>query len=241
MTVDRAALVHTVFGDMAKVPPGPMSQLFWIWDPETRELAHDSARAARSLTRLGWVDSDGDGIRDRDGHPLAFRLLVPTTSAVRRQYARFLQEQFRTMGIDVQLDEVDFSVFNERARAGRFDALIQVWNTDPTPSSGIPESWTRAGFGRSNYGRYENPAFERLVDRAVASAASRDEAKRTWRAAIEIMNQDAPAIFLFATENYAAVHKRIVDVRIRPDSWLALVRTWRIPADRLTDRDRVER
>ena len=241
MAVDRGSVLHNVFGDMAKVPPGPMSQLFWIWDPETRELAHDSARAARSLTRLGWVDSDGDGIRDRDGHPLAFRLLVPTTSAVRRQYARFLQEQFRTMGIDVQLDEVDFSVFNERARAGRFDALINVWNTDPTPSSGIPESWTRAGFGRSNYGRYENPAFERLVDRAVASAASRDEAKRTWRAAIEILNQDAPAIFLFATENVAAVHKRVADVRIRPDSWLALVRTWRIPADRLTDRDRVER
>ena len=241
MTVDRGALLHNVFGDLAKVPPGPMSQLYWIWDPETRELPHDSARAARTLTRLGWTDSDGDGIRDRDAHPLAFRLLVPTTSAVRRQYARLLQEQFRTMGIDVQLDEVDFSVFNERVRGGRFDALINTWNTDPTPSSGISQSWTRAGFGRSNYGRYENPAFERLVDRAVASVASRAEAKRTWRAAIEILNQDAPAIFLFATENVAAVHKRVADVRIRPDAWSALVRTWRIPADRLTDRDRVER
>jgi len=241
MTVDRGALLHNVFGDLAKVPPGPMSQLSWTWDPETRELPHDSARAARTLTRLGWTDSDGDGIRDRDAHPLAFRLLVPTTSAVRRQYARLLQEQFRTMGIDVQLDEVDFSVFNERARAGRFDALINAWNTDPTPSSGIPQSWTRAGFGRSNYGRYENPAFERLVDRAVASVSSRAEAKRTWRAAIEMLNQDAPGIFLFATENVAAVHKRVADVRMRPDSWSALVRTWRIPADRLTDRDRVER
>jgi len=241
MAVDRDGLVRNVFGDLAKVPPGPMSQLFWIWDPETRELPHDSARAARTLTRLGWIDSNGDGTRDRDSLPLAFRLLVPTTSAVRRQYARLLQEQFRTLGIDVQLDEVDFSLFNERARTGRFDALINVWNTDPTPSSGIPQTWTRAGFGRSNYGRYENPAFERLVDRAVASAANRAEAKRTWRAAIETLNQDAPAIFLFATENVAAVHKRVADVRIRPDSWLALVRTWRIPADRLADRDRVGR
>jgi ABC-type transport system substrate-binding protein len=218
-----------------------MSQLFWVWDPETREIPHDSARAARTLTLLGWIDSDGDGIRDRDGHALAFRLLVPTTSAVRRQYARILQEQFRTMGVDVQLDEVDFSVFNERARAGRFDALINVWNTDPTPSSSIPQSWARAGFGRSNYGRYENPVFERLLERAVTSVANPAEAKRTWRTAIELLNQDAPAIFLFATQNVAAVHKRVADVRIRPDSWLALVRTWRIPADRLTDRDRVER
>src|ERR1043166_6404869 len=241
MAVDRGSLLHNVFGDMAKVPPGPMSQLFWIWDPETRELPHDSARAARTLTRLGWTDSDGDGIRDRDGHPLAFRLLVPTTSAVRRQYARLLQEQFRTMGIDVQLDEVDFSVFSERARAGKFDALIAVWNTDPTPSSSVPQTWTRAGFGRSNYRRFENPALERLVDRAVTSDERRDEARRTWRAAIEILNQDAPAVFLFATENAAAVHKRVADVRIRPASWLALVRAWRIPPDRLTDRDRVER
>jgi len=241
MTVDRGGLLRNVFGDMAKVPPGPMSQIFSIWDPETRELPHDSARAARTLTRLGWSDSDGDGIRDRDGHPLAFRLLVPTTSAPRRQYARLLQEQFRAMGVDVQLDEVDFSVFNERAHAGRFDAMLNTVNTDPTPSSGVPQSWTRAGFGGLNYGRYENPAFARLVDRAVTSVAGRDEAKRTWRAAIEVLNQDAPAIFLFATENAAAVHRRVADVRIRPDSWLALVRTWRIPADRLTDRDRVER
>jgi peptide/nickel transport system substrate-binding protein len=239
MGVDRQGLLRNVFEDLAKVPPGPMSQLFWIWDPETRELPYDTAQAARRLARLGWTDSDGDGIRDRDGHPLAFRLLVPTSSGVRRQYARLLQEQYRTMGVDVQLDEVAYSLFVERAHTGRFDALLNGVSTDPTPTSGIPQAWTQAGFGGSNYGRYESPAFERLVDRAVA-AANRVDAKRTWRAAIEVLNQDAPAVFLFAPDNIAAVDRRVTDVTIRPDSWLALLYTWRIPADRLTDRDRVE-
>jgi len=45
---------------------------------------------------------------------------------------------------------------------------------------------------------------------------------------------------LFATSNVAAFHKRFADVTIRPDSWLAQLATWRVPADRLTDRDRVE-
>lgn len=241
MATDRERLLRNVWGDLAKVPPGPMSQLWWIWDPEIRELPHDSAQAARLLTRLGWTDSDGDGIRDRDGHPLAFRLLVPTSSASRRQYARLLQEQFRTIGVNVDLDEVDFSVFNERARAGRFDALINVWNTDPTPSSGFTQTWTRAGFGRSNYGRYANPVVDDLVDRAVATAANREQARRAWRSAIETLNQDAPGIFLFAPGSVSAIHRRVTDVTIRPDSWLALLRNWRIPADRLTDRDRVER
>ncbi|HVH10927.1 MAG TPA: ABC transporter substrate-binding protein [Gemmatimonadales bacterium] len=241
MGVDRERLLHNVFGDLAKVPPGPMSQLYWIWDPETRELPHDSARAARQLARLGWIDSAGTGVRAHAGQPLAFRVLLPTTSGVRRQYGRLLQEQFRTIGVDVQLDEVDFSVFAERSRTGRFDALLQTWNTDPTPSSGIAQTWTRGGFGRSNYLHYENPAFDRLVDHAVATATSRADAKRSWRTAIEQLNQDAPAIFLFATQNVAALHKRVADVRIRPDSWLAWLHTWRIPPDLLTDRDRVER
>lgn len=241
MATDRERLLHNVFGDLAKVPPGPMSQLWWIWDPEIRGLPYDSGQAARLLTRTGWIDSDGDGIRDKDGHPLAFRLLVPTTSAMRRAYARLLQEQFRTAGVDVQLDEVDFTVFNQRARAGRFDALLTVWNTDPTPSSGFPQTWTRAGFGRSNYGRYDNPDVDRLVDQAVAAAASRDQARRAWRAAIETLNRDAPGVLLFATSNMAGIHKRFSDVTIRPDSWLAQLTTWRVPADRLTNRDRVER
>src|SRR5213592_4250341 len=126
MATDRERLLHNVFGDLAKVPPGPMPQLWWIWDPEIRGLPDDSGQAARLLRHSGWIDSDGDGIRDKDGHPLSFRLLVPTTSAVRRTYARLLQEQFRTAGVDVQIDEVDFSLFNERARGGRFDAIINT-------------------------------------------------------------------------------------------------------------------
>jgi len=240
MAVDRGGMLRNVFGDFAKIPPGPLSQLSSIWDPETRGLPHDSAQAARLLTRLGWIDSDSDGVRDRAGQKLAFRILVPTTSAIRRQYGRLLQEQFRTFGADVQLDEVDLGLFSERARTGRFDAVLYTWNTDPTPSSSIPQTWTQAGLGRSNHGRYVNAAFDRLVDRAVA-AMNRAEARRLWRSAIELLNQDAPAIFLFAPDAVAVAHRRIANVTIRPDSWLALLRTWRIPGDRLTDRDRAER
>ncbi len=240
MAIDRQRLAKSVFGDHAKVPPGPMSQLWWIWDPETRELPYDTAQAKRLLTARGWFDSDSDGVRDRAGTKLSFRLLVPTTSAVRRQYARLLQEELRRLGVEVLIDEVEFSVFMERAQSGRFDALLQVWQTDPTSSSGIAQTWTQSGIGRSNYLRYASPVFDRLVEQASATF-DRAQARRGWRAAMEVLNQDAPAVFLFAPENVAAIHRRVADVTIRPDSWWALVRAWRIPPDRLIDRDRVER
>lgn len=240
MATDRARLLKSMFGENAKVPPGPMSQLWWIWDPEIRELPYDTAQAGRLLTTRGWIDSDGDGVRDRAGARLAFRLLVPTSSAVRRGYARLLQEEFRRIGVDVQIDEVEFSVFTQRAQAGQFDALLQTWNTDPTPSSGINQTWTRGGIGHSNYLRYASAPFDQLVEQA-GTTFDRTVARSSWRAAMELINQDAPAVFLFAVQNVAAIHRRVDNVTIRPDSWWALVRTWRIPPNRRIDRDRVER
>jgi len=238
MAVDRAKLLRSVLGDFARVPPGPMSMLYWIWDPEIRQLPYDTAQAGRLLGARGWRDHDRDGIRDREGQPLAFHLLVTSTSTIRRQYARLLQQEFRAVGVQVEIDELESSVVGQRISAGKFDAVILAFNNDPSPISGIPQFWTRAG--QNNYLHYDNPVFERFVERA-SGAPTRDRARPLWRAAMEIINADAPGVWLFALENVAAVHSRVENVQIRPDSWAALLRTWRIPSDRLIDRDRVER
>ncbi|HEY3220244.1 MAG TPA: ABC transporter substrate-binding protein [Gemmatimonadales bacterium] len=240
MAVDRASLLKSALGDLAKVPPGPMSELLGIWDPDIRQLPYDTAQAGRILNAHGWRDHDGDGIRDKNGQPLAFHILVPTSSVLRKQYAQLLQEQFRTIGAHVEVDALEPTVVNQRVGTGKFDTAILSRSNDPSPSSGIAQTWTRAGFGGSNFGRYYSPEFERLVDRAV-TATNRDQARVFWRAAMETLNADAPGIFLYALGNVAAVHTRVDNVQFRPDSWAALLRTWRIPPDRLIDRDRVER
>src|SRR2546422_262118 len=176
MSVDRAHLLQSVFGDLGKVPPGPMPQLSWIWDPETRQLPYDTAQAARLLAARGWRDSDGDGIRDRHGEKLAFRLLVPTTSSARRQYARLLQEQLRAVGAEVEIDEVENSVLIDRARGAKFDAVLGAWNPDLSPAASIASTWTRAGFGGSNWLPYSNPEVERQGGGGGTAGGGRDAA-----------------------------------------------------------------
>jgi peptide/nickel transport system substrate-binding protein len=241
MAVDRDRLCQSVWGVYAKVPPGPMPQQWWLWKVGSTPLPFDTVQAVRALAADGWVDSDGDGVRDKHGVKLTFHLVVPTTSGSRRQYARLLQAQFRAVGADAQIDELDPVTFNQRLQAGLFDAAIPAWNTDPTPSSSFAQSWTRAGFGGFNYGRYSNANLERALDRATLHAADPQAATRAWREVLDTLNQDAPGVWLFAPDNVAAVHNRVSDVRIRPDSWWALVWTWRILPERLIDRDRAER
>jgi peptide/nickel transport system substrate-binding protein len=186
-------------------------------------VAHDSVQAARLQAQ-------------RRGR--AFHLLVPTTSGLRRQYARLIQAQLLTFGWDVRIDEVDFSVVQQRVGAGQFDAVLGAWASGPSPIDATLQNWTWRGFGGQNPGRYDNPQFDRLLESAVA-ARNRDAATRLLRSAIALWNSDAPAATLYAPDNVAAVNRRVSDVTIRPDSWLALVRTWRIPASQLSDRDRV--
>ncbi|PYO87505.1 MAG: hypothetical protein DMD58_14770, partial [Gemmatimonadetes bacterium] len=165
-------------------------------------------------------------------------LLVPTTSGLRRQYARLIQAQLQPFGWDVRIDEVDLGVVQQRTSTGQFDAFLGAWASGPSPIDGTLQNWTRRGFGGQNPGRYDNPQLDRLLESAVA-ARNRDAATRLLRSAIALWNSDAPAAPLYAPDNVAAVNRRVSEVTIRPDSWLALVRTWRIPASQLSDRDRV--
>lgn len=241
MGIDRERMAKGVLGDLATVPNGPVTPLMaTIWNDMPPAAPYDTAAAAQLLASRGWRDSDGDGVRDKNGRPLVFRVLV-NPSPIRGQFAQVIQEQLRPLGVRVEIDQVENNLMAERARAGRFDALIQVWTTDPTPAASVPQTWTRHGFGQHNYGRYNNPTFERALERASLTAGTLAEVKANWRAAFEIMNADVPAVWLFVPTNNAAVHRRVADVRIRADSWWALVWTWRIPSDQLIDRDRVER
>lgn len=239
LATDRVSMARNVFGDAAKVPPAPIPQAWTsLWFNDLQVPPYDTARANALLDSAGWRDTNADGIRDKGGRKLAFAIAVPSTSASRKQYAQLIQEQLRLVGVEVTVDQSDLATLQQRLRSGNFDAAIQSYATDPTPSTSIPQMWTRRG--GSNFGHYENGAFDTQAEIA-AGAASTDEALRAWRAAFEIFAHDAPAIVLNAPDNIAAVDRRVEGVRIRPDAYWAYVRTWRIPRDKLTERDRLER
>lgn len=220
--VDRPTLARAVFGEGTRVPPGPMSQLLWIWDDSTKVLAFDSEHARSVLTR---------------GRPLSVDILVPATSPTRRQLALVIQEAWRKAGVEATVTTVEFPVFQERLAKGRFDSYIGAYLDEPSPRS-LAEQWSRAGWGVLNYGRYGNPAFDSLLGRA-RQETDVATARRQWREAMDTLNADAPAIFLYALANRAAVQGRLEDVKLDPYSWLSGLREWRIDRGKALARDLV--
>ena len=224
MAVDRATLARSAFDSGAVAPPGPMSRLLWIWSDDIRSLPFDTAGAARALEAAGWHMGPG-GQRRSGTRVLGFDILVPSTSTVRRQLALELQAMLGTVGAKVTVTAVDFPVFQEHLHQRRFDAYIGAWLDDPSPR-GLQDQWTRAGWDALNYGHYSNTAFDTLFARA-GRLADPAAARAAYRDAMDTLNADAPAVFLYTPTNAAAVSRRLDGVEIDPYSWLSSLPTWR--------------
>ena len=225
LAVDRSTLARSVFGRDAKAPPGPMSELLWIRNDSIVTLPFDTAQAGRALDAAGWRRKEVGQPRQRSGRALAFDILVPGTSPVRRQLAVALQAMWQAVGAAVTVTAVEFPLFQERLGHGQFDSFIGAWLDEPSPRS-LADQWTRSGWDELNYGHYDNPAFDALFDRATR-ARDVGRASSLYREAMDTLNADAPAIFLYSPVNLAVVSRRVQGVEIAPFSWASGLRDWR--------------
>jgi peptide/nickel transport system substrate-binding protein len=230
--LDREALARTAFGPTGVAPPGPVSQALWVFDRKLGRYPFDPASARKRLLARGWSDHDGDGIADKDGQPLRLNLVFVSTSAPRRRVAEQAQEMLRQVGIDLQLLALERAEIVDRRNSGRFDLDFGAAVQDPTPS-GLTQTWSCAGRGGSNYGRYCDPAVDSLMDQAITS---RDPAP-IWRKALIRIAEDAPAVWAYTPTSVAIVHRRFEQVSFRPQSsWLDLWR-WRLKPGAALPRD----
>ena len=89
LAIDRRAIIDAVFTGYSPPAFGPLTRATWGYDPSVESLySYDAARAAELLKETGWRDTDGDGIRDKDGQSLTLatrlsrpREVAPATSA----------------------------------------------------------------------------------------------------------------------------------------------------------------
>jgi peptide/nickel transport system substrate-binding protein len=226
MALDRSTAARAALGPGTVAPPGPMSRSLWIFDESTPVPPFDSAGAASLLDQQGWK-AGSDGVRRRGGRPLAVDILVPGSSAARKNLAVIAQEMWRRAGVTATVTIVDFPVFQERIRTGKFQSFIGAWLDEPSPR-GLADQWTTAGIGALNYSHYRSPAFDSLFRRASSITGSVAEGRAAWRAAMTQLNQDVPAIWLYNPTSTAGVARRVEGVRIDPYSWLAGIGSWKL-------------
>ena len=237
MSIDRNAIVRSVFDTFATVPVGPTVRAFPTTDPRLAQIPFDSARGARLLDSLGWIRNSG-GVRVKNGRELSFRMILSSQNLNRIKMSVLLQERLSRAGARVNVDRMESSAQNAKEERGDFDASIGAW-TMPSSPDATRDAWSSTGIGKNgvNYGAYTNPRFDALLDSALSSDAA--HARNKFSAAYEVINEDAPAVWLAEPRKILGIHSRIRTSQIRPDAWWFSLADWWIPPTERVLRDRI--
>ncbi|SFR42490.1 peptide/nickel transport system substrate-binding protein [Yoonia tamlensis] len=190
MAIDRDLLVEVGYGQAGRptcnLVPGPE---VYASTENTGCLVQDIEGAKALLDGAGWVDSNGDGIREKDGVEL--RILYQTsTNAVRQDFQALIKEWWGEIGVETELRNIDASVFfggdpgspdtfqrfyaDVEMYANNFDgtdpqAYLSAYTCDKMPS---PETQWQG----ENINRFCDPAYDALVAELGATA---DQAERS--------------------------------------------------------------
>ncbi len=220
--LDRETMTKAVFGKYARTASSPAAPAAWFGALAPAPAPFNPKEAGRLLAARGWKDSDGDGVLERNGAPLAVTLIVPSSSAARMQIALVVQEQWRRIGVKADVVPLEIAQFLARRRPGDFDVSMESFSSDPSPWS-LLDRW---GCGaEANYGRYCNRTADSLL--RVAHLARRDPAPpiRAW---LEAVAHDFPAAFLFAPDKVFAMPRGYGNVAWQVESPWQRVWTWTV-------------
>ena len=134
MAIDRDGMNRDLMLGLTKTPASFWDALPYYNNPPLTNYPYDPEAAKALLDQAGWVDSNGDGTRDKDGVELEIKYGT-TIRDVRQDAQAVIQEQLAAVGIKVDIQSVDSDVYfasygeGGPAATGQFD--IMEWSDGP--------------------------------------------------------------------------------------------------------------
>jgi len=238
--IDRQILVDAGYGPAGKVTcnvlPAPAAYASTANDwCKTQDIA----AANKLLDEAGWVDSDGDGIRDKDGVKLSI-LYQTSTNSVRQGTQALIKQMWSEIGVETELKNISASVFfggdpSSPDTFQRFYADIEMYTnnfpgTDPEAYMG---SWTcneipspENQWVANNVPRYCNAEYDELV-KTYAVTAEPAERQRIAKTLNDMLMEDGAIIPLIHRGRVAAHSLKLGGVNMTAwDSELYNIEDW---------------
>ena len=175
--IDREELIDGALNGYGNVSyTGVADQLPWAFDAGFKDGQVDQAKTI--LEQAGWKDTDGDGIREKDGQKAEFTVYYKADAVERQAIAVTLAEQAKELGIEItpkgaSWDEIDPDKYSQGV----------VWGFGSADPYSIEHQYGSdvACVGYDNPGNLQDDAVDALIDKAMAQPA--DASYSTWKQA----------------------------------------------------------
>jgi len=216
----RRALAHLAdleafrlgyYKGLARTMTGPFLPGSPACDPSVQPLAHDAEQAGLLLAEAGWIDRDGDGIRDKGGEPLEIEMLVQARNAPALAFAAKLQEDYAKGAVRLVVVALEFNALDERKKKRQFEAVQLGWAM--APEADPEQTWhSRWADPRSDGGGNFVGLADPLVDGFIeAGQKELDFARRqrVWHQLQARVFELQPYLFCYAPERKFALRRSV--------------------------------
>ena len=231
LAIDRQRIIDAlVFGE-GKVTAHPLMSLSSAYASDIEPHPYDPEEARRLLAEVGWADTDGDGVLDRDGEKFEFVLTTNLGNQLREDTLVMIQDDLAKVGVSMTPRVREWSVFLDQLKGKDFDAGHLAWQTDFLYDP-YDLFHSDAIDGKYNFTSFSHPRVDVLIETGLL-APTREEANEIWHEYQEILHREQPYTVLFELFYSHGASRRIRDFRGDVRSFLVYVTDWWIaPADR---------
>ena len=232
LATDRAEISEKIYGGVWQPAYGddyPQSP-YYTASVETLN-AFNPAQAEEMLKRAGWIDRDGDGIREKAGTPLKLTISTMAGNVNRERTELVLKEQYRRIGVDLAIKNHHFSElyasFDEGGllRRGTYEIALYAVLMPPDPSTkdGSYSAECIPPKGQ-NFTRIRDGRLTQLL-KAGNRIVSFDERKRIYDEVAVVLAEEAPVVPLLWVTQLDCMPKELRNYRPNPtqsgDTWNA--------------------
>lgn len=214
LLIDRETICTQVYDNLATVATGPFHPMGWQCDKTIKPWPFDPKAAKRLLAEAGYIDRDGDGIRESDqGVPLKFTLVHSSSGTETKQMVLLMQDAMRKAGVDMQLDPLDWPLMQQKLDDRSFDAIMLGWGgvVDSDVYQMFHSSQVADGGDNTIY--YQNPALDKLIEQA-RTTVDREKDRKLWHQVQAVLHEDQPYTFLTNRKAVVYVDKRVKNVQV---------------------------
>ncbi len=214
------------------VAKGPVPPFHWAHHEELRPLPYDPDSARALLEAAGWVDGDGDGLRERGAERASFELRT-NPNPTRESIMTLVQADLEEIGVAarIRVQEAQSLRRDITDPERPFDAFVLGWASEFCPDDRVLFACSQRG-GPFQWASYCNPRVDELLEQ-VNVTQDRSQTTPLWYEYQELIQRDQPYTFLYYEVQPNGVRDRLRDVRMDIRGHLINVREWWVaPGDR---------
>ena len=193
--ISRQTIIDNAFNGVGKPAVNFTDNLAWASTDDYEDGRVDEAK--QILEEAGWIDEDGDGIREKDGQRCTYDIYAPGDQD-RFLLASALAENAQELGIELVAKTCSW----DEATAMEYAAGI-VWGWgqySPTVLNSLFNSELFMNGTFDNVVGYENPEVDAKIQEALA-AKSQEDAIQAWKDVQTLADADYPYLYLVNIEH----------------------------------------